>query len=108
MIWKVFKSLITAICLSFATLILIIAPFNFGIFGFACFLVFMGSALWIDFTKPQDSQNITPTQRNLAKVAIWGLGIIFTIMFISSFFSSDTHVNSRGFVQIITALLKAL
>ncbi|HSI37691.1 MAG TPA: hypothetical protein VK946_01310 [Methylotenera sp.] len=108
MIWKALKLFISAICLFVATLALLLKPFSFINVGIASLFTFLAAALWIDYTKPQGSQNITPTQRSLAKIAIGVLVIIFIIMFISSFFTSDVHVNSRGFVQIITALLKAL
>lgn len=108
MIWNVFKTLITAICLLFATLIVVATPFNFGTFAIACFLVFMGAALWINYTKPLSAQNLSPAQRNLAKVAVWGLVIFFVTMFIYSIFNGEVHLNGRGFVQLITALLKAL
>jgi|GEM_PF-1298260 len=108
MIWETFKLIISAISLFVAALIIVHEPLNLGTLGFASLFAFLAGALWIDYTKPQKSQNISPTQRNLAKAAIWGLVIIFTIMFISSFFTSDAHVNSRGFVQLISALLKAL
>jgi len=108
MIWNVFKTLITAVCLLFATLIVVATPFSFGTFAFACFLVFMGAALWIDYTKPLSAQNLSPAQRNLAKVAVWGLVIFFVTMFVYSIFNGEVHLNSRGFVQLITALLKAL
>jgi hypothetical protein len=108
MIWKAFKFLISAVCLFIATLVMVIEPLNFINVGFACFFVFLAAVLWIDFTKPQDSQNTTKARHNLAKTAIWGLVTIFIAMFISSFFTDNAHVNSRGFVQIITALLTAL
>jgi hypothetical protein len=108
MIWKIVKGLITAICLSFATIILISAPFSLGTFAFACFLAFLGGALWIDFTKPISAQNLSPAQRNIAKAAIWGLVIFFVTMFVYSFFNGEVHLNGRGFVQLITALLKAM
>jgi hypothetical protein len=108
MIWKTFKSLITAICLSFATIILIAAPFSFGTFAFACFLAFLGGALWIDFTKPLSAQNLSSAQRNIAKAAIWGLVIFFNTMFVYGLFNGESHLNGRGFVQLITALLKAM
>lgn len=108
MIWKIFKGLITAICLSLATIILIASPFNFGLFAIACFLAFLGAALCIDFTKPLSSQNLSTTQRNIAKVGIWGLVIFFVTMFFYSIFNGEVHLNGRGFVQLIAALLKAL
>ncbi|KQT42497.1 MULTISPECIES: hypothetical protein [unclassified Methylophilus] len=108
MIWKIFKGLINAICLSFATIVLIAAPFSLGIFAFACFLAFLGGALLIDFTKPLSAQNLSPTQRNIAKVAIWGLAIFFVTMFVYSLFNGESHLNGRGFVQLITSLLKAM
>ena len=108
MIWNVFKSLITTVCLLFATLIVVATPFSFGTSAFACFLVFMGAALWIDYTKPLSAQNLSPAQRNLAKVAVWCLVILFVTMFVYSLFNGEVHLNGRGFVQLITALLKAL
>lgn len=108
MIWKTFKGLITAICLSFATLILFTIPFNLGTFAFACGLAFLGGALWIDFTKPLNAQNLSTTQRNLANVGVWGLLILFVIMFATSLFREGVHFNGRAFVQFIAALLKAL
>lgn len=108
MIWKIFKGLITAICLSFATIILIAAPFSLGTFGFACFLAFLGGALWIDFTKPLSAQNLSPAQLNIGKAAIWGLVIFFVAMFVYSIFNGEVHLNGRAFVQLITALLKAM
>ena len=108
MFWKSFKGLITAICLSFATLILIVAPFSLGTFAFACFLAFLGGALWIDFTKPLSTQNLSTTQRNVVKVGIWGLVILFVTMFVSIIFSGEVHLNGRGFVQLIFALLEVL
>jgi hypothetical protein len=108
MIWKIFKGLISAICLSFATIILIAVPFSLGTFAFACFLAFLGGALWIDFTKPLSAQNLTPAQLNIAKATIWGLVIFFVTMFVYSIFNGESHLNGRGFVQLITALLKAI
>jgi len=108
MIWNVFKSLITTVCLLFATLIVVTIPFNFGTSAFACFLVFMGVALWIDYTKPLSVQNLSLVQRNLARAAIWGLIILFVSMFVYSVFIGESNFSGRGFVQLITALLKAL
>lgn len=108
MIWKTFKGLITAICLSFATIILITAPFSLGTFSFACFLAFLGGALWIDFTIPISAQNLSPAQRNISKAAIWGLVIFFVSMFVYLIFDGESHLNGRRFVQLITALLKAM
>ncbi|HEY0562817.1 MAG TPA: hypothetical protein VGD04_05785, partial [Methylophilus sp.] len=98
----------TSVCLLFATIIVVAIPFSLGTFAFACFLVFMGAALWIDYTKPLSAQNLSPAQRNLAKVAVWGLVILFVTMFVYSLFNVEVHLNGRGFVQLITALLKAL
>ena len=108
MIWTIIKGLITAICLSFATLILISGPFSFGALAFACFLAFLGSALWIDFTKPLSAQNLSPAQLNISKAAIWGLIIFFVSMFVYSIFNGEVHLNGRSFVQLISALLKAM
>ena len=108
MLWKAIKGLITAICLSLATLILSTEQFSLGAFAFACFLAFLGGALWIDFTKPLSTQNLSTTQRNLAKAAIWGLVIFFVAMFVYSLFKGEVHLNGRSFVQLIAALLKAL
>ena len=108
MIWKTFKGLITTICLSLATFTLIAAPFELGTIAFACFMAFLGSALWIDFTKPLSAQNLSPVQRNIAKAAIWGLVIFFVTMFAYGLFNGEAHLNGRGFVQLITALLKAM
>ena len=108
MIWNAFKTLITAVCLLFATFIIIVAPFSFGSFSFACFLVFMGLALWIDYTKPLSTQNLSPAQRRLSKLAIWGLVIFFVSIFIYSILNGEAHLNGRSFVQLITALLKSI
>ena len=108
MIWNAFKTIITTLCLLFATLILVATPLDFAALAFACFMAFMGAALWIDFTKPLSVQNISPTQRNLAKIGVWGLVIFFGTMFIYSIFNGQLHLNGRGFVQLIAALLKAL
>ena len=108
MIWKTFKGLITTICWSFASLILIAEPFEFATFAFACFLFFLGTALWIDFTKPLSHQSLSANQRKVAKLAIWGLVIFFAVMFASSIFSGDVHLNTRGFVQLISSLLKIM
>ena len=108
MIWRIIKGLITAICLSFATLILISGPFSFGSLAFTCFLAFLGSALWIDFTKPLSAQNLSPAQLNIAKAAIWGLIIFFVCIFVYSNFNGEVHLNGRSFVQLISALLKAM
>ena len=105
---KTLKGFITAICFLFATLILIATPFSFGTFTFASILAFLGGALWIDFTKPLGAQNLSPAQRNIAKVAIWGLVLFFVTMFIYSVFNGEVHLNGRGFVQLITTLLKAM
>jgi hypothetical protein len=108
MIWITLKGLTTAICLSFATIILIIAPLSLGTFAFACFLAFLGVGLWIDFKKPISAQNLSPSQRTIAKVAIWGVVMFFVSMFVYRIFDGESHFNSRGFVQLITALLKAM
>lgn len=108
MIWNVFKSLITTVCLLFATIIVVTTPFSFGTFAFTCFLVFMGATLWIDYTKPISAQNLSPAKRNLAKLAVWSLVIFFITMIVYSIFNGEGHLNGRGFVQLITALLKAL
>lgn len=108
MIWKTFKGLITVICLSFATLILIAAPFDVGIFIIACFLAFLGGALWIDFSKPLSAQNLSPTHCNLIKVGIGGLVILFVTMFIYSLVNGEVHLSGKGFFQLIIALLQVL
>ena len=108
MVWKLFKILISIICLSVATLIIILEPIDLGTLAFASIFVFLAGALWIDYTKSQDKQNVSNTQRKIAKVVICGLIALFIIMFASSFFNEEVHVNSKGFFQIITALLKAL
>jgi hypothetical protein len=108
MIWNVFKTLITTVCLLFATLIIVVAPFNFETFAFACFFVLLGAALWIDYTKSLSAQNLSPALRSLVKVAIWGMVILFITMFVYSIFNGEYHSNGRGFVHLISTLLKAL
>jgi len=106
--WKTLKGFITAICFSFATLILIATPFSFGTFTFASILAFLGGTLWIDFTKPLSAQNLSPAKLNIAKVAIWGLVLFFVTMFVYSISIGEDHLNGKAFVQLITALLKAM
>ena len=108
MIWKLFKLFISSICLCVAILIIVLETINLDILAFSSFFVFLAVAMWIDFTKPLNEQNITPIQKSYFKAAICGLGVVFTAMFISSIYTSETHINSKGFIQIITTLFKAL
>ena len=103
-----FKLLISIICLSVATLIVILEPIDLSTLAFASLFVFLAGALWIDYSKSQHEQNLSKAQRKIGKVAIYGLIALLLIMFASSFFNNEVHVNSKGFFQIIAALLKAL
>ena len=87
-------------------LILIAVPFSLGAFAFACFLAFLGGAIWIDFTKPLSTQNLSTTQRSIIKIVICGLVILFVSMLVYSVFNGETHINGRGVVQLILALLE--
>lgn len=108
MFWVPFKFCISLICLYVGYLSLTAGPVNIGSILVAGLFAFLAGALWIDYTKPQDAQNISPVRRKLSKIAICGLVIMFMTFFIHSLLSADTHISPRIFFNFIADLLKAL
>lgn len=83
MLWVPIKFLISLICLYVAYFGFTTGPVNIGSILIAGLFIFLAAALWIDYTKPQVAQNISPIRRKLSKIAIWGLVVIFTLFFYS-------------------------
>lgn len=105
-IWKIFKLLISALCLGLASIIINTAPTKLIAWAIASFILFLAWSLWRDYSKPLSMQNIPIWQRNIAKIAIWGLIICFTVILVYVVLNSHSLLHLRWFIQLLTTLLK--
>ena len=106
MIWNIIKFLVTALSLWFVYKVFFSPPWDLVGVGFGVFLVFMSCMLWVDYEKIQNQDGLS---RKIRKFGIWLLIGIFTVAFVIYVFGSHHgRINLNAFVQIISALLKAL